>query len=98
MDIDALVYNFRESRRGREEKEEEEEEENYVFIEEQKCRVKTYHDAIKSLKELQEFAVQRNDSDILRVFSEAKVFVESQAAKGVNCVQKKNSAGVLVKL
>jgi hypothetical protein len=53
--------------------------------------VKTYQDAVKSLKELQEFIVQRNDSDMLSVISQAKVFVESQAAKRVNCMQK-NSA------
>jgi hypothetical protein len=57
-------------------------------IEEEKCRVKTYQDAVKSLKELQEFAVQRNDSDMLSVTSQAKVFVESQAAKRVNCMLK----------
>jgi hypothetical protein len=50
--------------------------------------VKTYQDAVKSLKELQEFAVQRDDSDMLGVISQAKVFVESQAAKRVNCMQK----------
>jgi hypothetical protein len=31
--------------------------------------VKTYQDAAKSLKELQEFAVQRNDSDMFNVIS-----------------------------
>jgi hypothetical protein len=36
----------------------------------------------------QEFAAQQNDSDMLGVISQAKVFVESQAAKRVNCVQK----------
>jgi hypothetical protein len=41
----------------------------------------------KSLK-LQEFAVQRNDSDMLSVISQAKVLVESPAAKRVNCAQK----------
>ena len=59
------------------------------MLEEEKCRVKTYQDAVKSLKELQEFAIQRNDSDMLGVvISQAKVFVESQAAKRVNCMQK----------
>jgi hypothetical protein len=42
----------------------------------------------QKFKELQEFAVQWNDSDILGVISQAKVFVESQVAKRVNCVQK----------
>jgi hypothetical protein len=37
------------------------------------CRVKTYQDAANSLN---------------NVISQAKVFVESQAAKRVNCVQK----------
>jgi hypothetical protein len=83
MDIDALVQNFRESQ-----KEREEEGENDIVKEEEKYRVKTYQDAVKSLKELQEFAVKRNDSDMLGVISQAKVFVESQAAKRVNCVQK----------
>jgi hypothetical protein len=55
---------------------------------EETCRVKTYPDAVKSLKELQEFAVQRKDSDMLGVISQAKMFVESQAAKRINCVQK----------
>ena len=87
MDIDALVQNFRESQKEREEEEEEEEEENDV-LEEEKRRVKTYQDAVKSLKELQEFAVQRNGSDMLGVISQAKMFVESQAAKRVKCVQK----------
>ena len=41
---------------------EEEEDENDIVLEE-KCSVKTYQDAVKSLKELQEFAVQQNDSD-----------------------------------
>jgi hypothetical protein len=50
--------------------------------------VKTYQDAVKCLKELQEYAVKRNDSDMLGVISQAKVFVETQAAKRVNCVQK----------
>jgi hypothetical protein len=40
---------------------------------------------------------QWNDSDMLSVISQAKVFVESQALKSVNCVQK-NSAWVLIKL
>ena len=38
-------------------------------------------DAVKSLKEMQEFAVRQYDSDMLGVISQAKVFVESQAAK-----------------
>ena len=50
--------------------------------------MKTYQDAVKSLKELQEFAIQRNESDMLGVISQAKVFVESQATKRVNCMQK----------
>ena len=50
--------------------------------------MKTYRDAVKSLKELQEFAVRQNDSDMLGVISQAKVFVENQAAKRANCVQK----------
>jgi len=57
-------------------------------LEEEKCRVKIFQDAVESLRELQEFAVQRNDSDMLGVISQAKVFVGSQAAKKVNCVQK----------
>ena len=85
MDINALIQNFRESQK---EREEEEEEENHVVLEEEKCRVKTHQDAVKSLKELQEFAIQWNDSDMLGVISQAKVFVESQAGKRVNCVQK----------
>jgi len=55
---------------------EEEGEKDDIVLEEEKCRVKTYQDAVKSLKELQEFAIQRNDSDMLGVISEAKVFVE----------------------
>jgi len=82
----ALVQNFRKSQKEREE-EEEEEEENDV-LEEEKCKVKAYQDVVKSLKELQEFALQRNDSDMLGVISQAKVFVESEAAKRVNCVRK----------
>ena len=50
--------------------------------------MKTYQDAVKRLKELQEFAIQQNDSDMLGVISQAKVFAESQGAKRVNCVQK----------
>jgi len=52
MDIDALVQNFRESQKERDE----EEEENDIVLEEGKCRVKTYQDAVKSIKELQEYA------------------------------------------
>ena len=85
MDIDALIQNFKERE---EEEEEEEDEENDIVLEEENCRVKTHQDAVKSLKELQEFTVKRNDSDILGVISQAKVFVESQVAKRVNCVQK----------
>ena len=55
MDIDALVQNFRESQKEREE--EEEEEENNIVLEEEKCSVKTHQDTVKSLRELQEFAV-----------------------------------------
>ena len=54
---DALVQNFRESQKEREEEVEEEEDENDV-LEEEKCSVKVYQDAVKSLKEMQEFAVQ----------------------------------------
>jgi len=88
MDIDALVQNFRESQKEREEEVEEEEDENDIVLKEEKCSVKTYQDAVKSLKELQEFAVQQNDSDMLGVISQAKMFLESQEAKRVNCVQK----------
>ena len=76
MGTDALVQNFSESQK---EREEEEKEENDVLAEET-CKVEAYQDVVKSLKELQEFAVQRNGSDMLGVISEAKVFVESQAA------------------
>ena len=86
--IDAIVQNFRESQKEREEEEEEEEQENDIVSEEEKCRMKTYQDAVKNLKELQEFAVQRNDSDMLGVISQAKVFVESQVAKRANCMQR----------
>ena len=86
MDIDALVQNFRENQKEREE--EEEEEENDIVLEKDNWRVKTHQDAVKSLNELQEFAVQRNDSDMLGGISQAKVFLESQVAKRVNCVQK----------
>jgi hypothetical protein len=56
MDIDALVQNFRESqkegkRRWKKMK--------MTLLEEEKCSVKTYQDAVKSLNELQEFAVQQ---------------------------------------
>jgi hypothetical protein len=55
-------------------------------LEEEKFRMETYQNAVQSLKELQEFAVQRNGSDMLGVISQAKVFVEIQVAKTVNCV------------
>ena len=85
----ALVQNFRKSKKEREEEEEEEEEEeNDIVLEEEKCKVKAYQDVVKSLKDLQEFAIQRNDSDMLSVISQAKVFVESQTAKRVNCLRK----------
>jgi hypothetical protein len=38
---------------------EEEDDENDIVLEEKKCSVKTYQDAVKSLKELQEFAAQQ---------------------------------------
>jgi Sec-independent protein translocase protein TatA len=47
MDIGALVQNFRESQKEREEEEEEEREENDIVLEEEKCRVTTYQDAVK---------------------------------------------------
>ena len=54
IDIDQSVHNFRESQKEREEEEEEKkEEENDIVLEEKKCRLKTYQDAVKSLKELQ---------------------------------------------
>jgi hypothetical protein len=73
MDIDALVQNFRESQKEGEEEEEEVEEgdENDTVLEGEKCCVKTYQDAVKSLKELQEFAVQQTDSDMLSVISQS---------------------------
>jgi hypothetical protein len=48
MDIDVLVQNFRESQKEREEEEEEEEEEENDVLEEEKCRVKTFQDTVKS--------------------------------------------------
>jgi hypothetical protein len=56
--------------------------------EEEKCIVKTYQDAVKSLMELQESALQQNNSDIVSVISQAKVCVcvEIRTAKRVNCV------------
>jgi hypothetical protein len=85
--IDALVQNFRESQKEREEEEEEEEEENDT-VRRRKVQSEDLSGCCKSLKELQEFAVQRNDSDMLGVISQAEEFVGSQAAKRVNCVQK----------
>jgi hypothetical protein len=77
MDINALVQNFRESQKGRE-----------VEVEEEKCRMKTYRDAVKSLEELQEFTIQWNDSDMFSVIAQGNVSVESRAARRVNCMQK----------
>ena len=48
MDIDALIQNFRESKKEREEEQEEEEEENDTVLEEEKCKVKAYQDVVKS--------------------------------------------------
>jgi hypothetical protein len=53
----------------------EEEEEINTVIEKETCTVKTYKNAVKSLQELQEFAVQQNNSDTLSVISQANVFV-----------------------
>jgi uncharacterized surface protein with fasciclin (FAS1) repeats len=94
MNIHALVQNFREGRKGRQD--EEKEEENDTVTEEEKCSVKTYQDADKSLKELQEFAVQRNDSDMLSTISQAKVFVETQAAKSK--LRAKNGVGSILEI
>ena len=52
-------------------------------------------DAVKSLKELQEFAVRQNDSDMLGVISQAKVFVESQAANPAWLLEKIKKKWVL---
>ena len=41
----------------------------------------------QKLKELQEFFIQWNDSDMLGVIPQAKVSLESQVAKRGNCVQ-----------
>jgi hypothetical protein len=46
----------------------------------------------QSLKKLHEFAVLQNDSDILGVISQAKMFVESQAAKRVSKLRAENPA------
>ena len=86
MDINELVQKFRESQKKRERRKKKRK--NDIVLEEEKCRVKTYQDSVKSLKELQEFAVQRDDSDMLGVISQAKVFVGSQEEKRVNCMQK----------
>nr|CAD7448082.1 unnamed protein product [Timema bartmani] len=53
MDIGALVENFKESWKG----EEKEEEESHIVSEEEKCSLKIYQDAVKCLKELQQFAL-----------------------------------------
>jgi hypothetical protein len=79
-DINAVVQSLRESYKWRVE------EENDIVTEER--RVKTYLDAVTSSKELQWSAVQHNDSDMLSAISQAKVFVESQAANWIICVQK----------
>jgi hypothetical protein len=50
--------------------------------------VQNFREAVKSLKELQEFAIQWNNSDVLIAISRAKLFVENQAAKRVNILQK----------
>jgi hypothetical protein len=60
-----------------------EKEEIDIVIEDEQCSMKTYQNAFKSLKELQEFAIQWNDSDMISVISQANVFVESQATKRV---------------
>jgi hypothetical protein len=49
--------------RGEEEEEEGGKGENDSVMEEEKCRAKTYQEAVKSLKELQEFTSQRNDNE-----------------------------------
>nr|CAD7426185.1 unnamed protein product [Timema monikensis] len=61
------------------------EEGNDIVLEEEKFSVKTYQDAFKSLKKLQQFALQQNDSDMLSMISQAKLFVESSAAKRMWC-------------
>jgi hypothetical protein len=60
---------------------EEEKDEKDIVLEEEKWSVKTYQDAVKSLKELQEFAAQQNDSEMLGVVSQAKVFCEKSGSK-----------------
>jgi hypothetical protein len=51
--------------------------------------VLTYQDAVKSLKELQEFAVQLNDSDMLSVIFQVSVCGKSGNQE--NILRAKNS-------
>jgi hypothetical protein len=84
MDIDTLILNFKGVVKG----ERKRKRKIMLYRRKTKCRVKKYRPAVKSLKELQEFAVQRNDSNTLSVISQAKVLVKIRVAKSVNRVQK----------
>jgi hypothetical protein len=85
MNTDALLQNFRENWKLRDEGEEEEK--MTLWYKKKSVGWRLKQDAIKTLKELQDFAIQQNHSDMLSVIFQNKVFVESQAAKRVNCWQ-----------
>jgi hypothetical protein len=50
--------------------------------------VKTYSDALKHLKDLENFALTRNDSDLLETIFRARMMTEKHAYKSTGYIQK----------
>jgi hypothetical protein len=50
--------------------------------------VKTYSDALKHLKDLENFALTRNDSDLFGTISRARTVTENHAYKSTSYSQK----------
>ena len=83
--IDELVENHKRSQEKNNDANDSDEEE--VEEEIAKCPLKTYQDALKYIKELQEFSLKHNDSDLLNVICRAHMIAETQAANKIH-VQK----------
>jgi hypothetical protein len=83
-----IIENHREGEEEKDDEKEEEEEEGSSQEPIVECKLKSYRSALKNTRELQEFSLNQNNSELFDTICRARILIENHASMSKTYVQK----------
>jgi hypothetical protein len=87
-ETDDIIENHRQGKEQKDDEKEEEEEEGSSQEPIVECKLKSYHSALKNIRELQEFSLNQNNSELFDTICRARILIENHASMSTTYVQK----------